>query len=592
MSNPPVVPPPARPSGASSTPSHHRGPHDVAITIDNDHDHHHHNSVLYNRFRHASERDVDFDHDVLHRGVRDAGRWAYGTIYVEVWVWNEHKTRLFRPPGGWWLDPVFHQQQHARLEQNVDGQQTTSGTTTTELSHREDCPLCQLTDPTLKTYVPALPLSIGEGLPGVLWAELEGAATSTSTERPSNSGASSRRRASIRDLRVPPQERPLVWRQVQSIANDPDQPFNPRLQLIAAQQTASQVGWAAAVKFNDAHGGLVMYFARSNISLERLRYPTNERYLRQSAAFIGSAYALRQPRQACIALRKEEMHAAVSHVKEKIREIGREALAAKLMKPTTSKRPTTAGTTTTIHPEHPPETTTTSTTTTCQDNRAWHFVSHHWTRILRKLQGGNAQPPPGFGWTQTAWTFTGVFLTLLMLTRTNVWIKEMWGDDKVIVLGPFGALMTLMYGLTQAPASQPRNALLGQTLSMAIAIGVSEIPDMPSWIKQSLATALAVTVMVKLGITHPPAGAAALLFATGNFGWYNFLACLIGNGLAVGAATLINDFNMDRQYPTYWGISDYKEKVQSTLFRYSKVDSSDEQETTKKEVEMPEMKKA
>ena len=126
--------------------------------------------------------------------------------------------------------------------------------------------------------------------------------------------------------------------------------------------------------------------------------------------------------------------------------------------------------------------------------------------------------------------------------------------------------MTLLYGLTAAPASQPRNALVGQSLYMSIAIGISKLP-LEDWIQQSLATALAVTAMVKLGVTHPPAGAAALLFATGKHGWYSVLACLMGNVLAVGAATLINDSNPERQYPTFWGVSllcDWQSKVAVT----------------------------
>jgi len=66
-----------------------------------------------------SEKDADnFDRDVLHRGVRDAGRWAYGTILVEAGVWNDRGTHMIRPPG-WWLDPVFHAQQHEQLKQKV-----------------------------------------------------------------------------------------------------------------------------------------------------------------------------------------------------------------------------------------------------------------------------------------------------------------------------------------------------------------------------------------------------------------------------------------------------------------------------------------
>jgi CBS-domain-containing membrane protein len=114
--------------------------------------------------------------------------------------------------------------------------------------------------------------------------------------------------------------------------------------------------------------------------------------------------------------------------------------------------------------------------------------------------------------------------------------------------------MTLLYGLTAAPASQPRNAILGQIVSLTIAICVGYADNLSIWMRQSLATALAVASMVKLGITHPPAGAAALICASGEYGWGSMLFVLIGNVIAICAATLINNWSDQRQYPSYWGV--------------------------------------
>jgi len=77
---------------------------------------------------------------------------------------------------------------------------------------------------------------------------------------------------------------------------------------------------------------------------------------------------------------------------------------------------------------------------------------------------------------------------------------------------------------------------------------------MSVWMQQSLATALSVAAMAKLGVTHPPAGAAALLFSTGQYDWGNMLFVLVGNIIAIGAATVINNFSDYRHYPTFWGL--------------------------------------
>lgn len=120
---------------------------------------------------------------------------------------------------------------------------------------------------------------------------------------------------------------------------------------------------------------------------------------------------------------------------------------------------------------------------------------------------------------------------------------------------PFGALATLHYGLTAAPASQPRNAILGQIISLTIAMAVGYGGDkIERYMRESLATALAITTMVRLGITHPPAGAAALIFSSGALDWTHVLMMIVGNVIAIGTATLVNNFSEKRQYPMYWGV--------------------------------------
>lgn len=119
---------------------------------------------------------------------------------------------------------------------------------------------------------------------------------------------------------------------------------------------------------------------------------------------------------------------------------------------------------------------------------------------------------------------------------------------------PFGALATLLYGLSAAPASQPRNVILGQLLALSISTGISRFDGLEIWMRQALATSLSVSAMSKLGVTHPPAGAAALIWASGRFRWAHVGTLLLGNLVAIGTATFINNVSDQRQYPTYWGI--------------------------------------
>jgi CBS-domain-containing membrane protein len=92
--------------------------------------------------------------------------------------------------------------------------------------------------------------------------------------------------------------------------------------------------------------------------------------------------------------------------------------------------------------------------------------------------------------------------------------------------------------------------------SISIALLIDSIDALKDHVsmKQALAVALAIAAMTKLGLTHPPAGAAALLFAGGGLGWTHLFALLIGNVVAIGMATAINNWSNKRQYPSYWGL--------------------------------------
>ncbi len=142
-------------------------------------------------------------------------------------------------------------------------------------------------------------------------------------------------------------------------------------------------------------------------------------------------------------------------------------------------------------------------------------------------------------------------IVVVVLSRFNVWIKE--NTKYAVVLGPFGAFITLQYALTMAPPSQPRNALLGQIVSLSIAHVIKIIPFLAIWIKQALAPSISIGAMALLGIVHPPAGASALVFVSGEYSFGTVCVTLFANMIAIGIAVLFNNTNEKRQYPTQWG---------------------------------------
>lgn len=196
------------------------------------------------------------------------------------------------------------------------------------------------------------------------------------------------------------------------------------------------------------------------------------------------------------------------------------------------------------------------------------YESSVWHCLVTKCLGGSPRkikPPAPFTWTETGWTFIGVAVTLFLIFGFNM----MWEDlfDKYnnksadsnnvkpmtgVVLGPFGALLTLQFGVTSAPLGQPRNILYGQISSLLIAFSVGSIEVLPVWFRQTLATVLAISFMVRYAIVHPPAGAAALLVSGERITCLSMGSTLIANIIAIVSATIINNMSSERQYPMSW----------------------------------------
>jgi hypothetical protein len=334
-------------------------------------------------------RQFAYDDTVLHRAVMDAGRWAFGTVLVEMWVLSEDRTCLFRPEGGWWIDPSFHSQ------------------------CGDKCQMCRIVNSQRDDYVPPAPLAPGEGLPGVLWRE-----TKRSGSRRGIQHSSEGRGGSIFPDAQPSDR--VAWRQVGMIANDPDQPWNPRLQLLASLG----LGWAAAVPFSFyGQQGIVVFMAREGVDLVRLQSPENEAYLKSASDFAGAAYALRAPRRNMVKARCDERAAAWRRMRIKIQVLVRMGISIDNIVEENAGHKLEVSATAELK----------------LGESAWK----HWLAIikekvqitLRKFRGGGSQPPPPFTLRQSLLTFIGCFSTLLLVTGLSFYLTEEDKLDYNIILG-------------------------------------------------------------------------------------------------------------------------------------------------------------
>ena len=114
-------------------------------------------------------------------------------------------------------------------------------------------------------------------------------------------------------------------------------------------------------------------------------------------------------------------------------------------------------------------------------------------------------------------------------------------------------IFVTLCGLSSAPASQPRNAVLGRSKGAgAIGVAFTNISESiaSTWIRRrAVGPAVAITTMVKWGIPHPPAGVHSVISSSRECGWeFYFFVSIV----SVVTVTLINNVSEKRRYPTFW----------------------------------------
>jgi len=129
------------------------------------------------------------------------------------------------------------------------------------------------------------------------------------------------------------------------------------------------------------------------------------------------------------------------------------------------------------------------------------------------------------------------------------------------MIASLGASAILDYNTIKSPLAQPRNQIIGHTISAivgtAIARGFQLTPDIfanYSWVTSAIACAVASVAMSMTNTVHPPGGATAILACTQSqiiaLGWMFPPIILLASTLMMVVACLFN--NTLRQYPTFW----------------------------------------
>ena len=169
------------------------------------------------------------------------------------------------------------------------------------------------------------------------------------------------------------------------------------------------------------------------------------------------------------------------------------------------------------------------------------------------------KPPPPMPNSECIWTFVGVFLTLLVVCSISEAINAFSHSNMyALPVGPFGAFATLIFGLTAAPPSQPRNAIYGTAIAGCTGLFVSIFPGNLHIFRIPLATCITVSLMGRAGVIHPPGGALAIIMASGKYHWGSILSYMLTLVPVIAISIVINNMNEKRKYPQYWNMMSKK----------------------------------
>ena len=478
----------------------------------------------------------------LLQALADTGNFSFGVSAIEFWVLNNKKTRLVRPEGAYWRDPAYEFPQYIDEESCKDA-------------------LRQLEDTTYEHYLEPRSLQLGIGLAGQLWAE------KTTTVRASEQsisdfgsfhGVGNRRRSSFSSftkdslLRLsfggagnnnnssPRTDEALIWRGLQFIACDPDHIPDERLKAFLK----AGLGKVAGCSFESPYSkGIALFYAKSDVKKEALEDQRNDEFLRRSVPMIGSMLALSdsmvdswENKQEDIALTQKLKNSAdfVTEILQSDEESQTDEECEIKVDPSLVKL--------------------------TKNNKPQRTVNRLWHRIVMMINktfdlDSSAKAPPPMPNSECIWTFVGSFLTLIAVTFTSQSLN-FWTDKQyAIPLGPMGALTTLLFGLSSAPASQPKSALYGPIIAGSTGLVLSYIPPYLFNLRLALSASVSITMMAKLGVVHPPAGAlAVMLVIDDEFHWGSLLQYVIGVIVAISLATVVNNLNEKRTYPQYWNM--------------------------------------
>ena len=142
--------------------------------------------------------------------------------------------------------------------------------------------------------------------------------------------------------------------------------------------------------------------------------------------------------------------------------------------------------------------------------------------------------------------FAGLFSIITIGILTLLTYKTSYG---IFLIASFGSSMVLLYGYPESPFAQPKNIFFGHLLTSLIGVIFVLLP-LPIFISIPFAVGIGVSLMIILGITHPPAGGNPIIVIIGGASFNYLLSPIIlGSIIVILFGIGLNRFIAKKKYP-------------------------------------------
>ncbi len=181
----------------------------------------------------------------------------------------------------------------------------------------------------------------------------------------------------------------------------------------------------------------------------------------------------------------------------------------------------------------------------------------NWLAAYAKKFRGGKRVPTKAATREVLWSAIGGVLGILAVYEIGKF-ETLPVLDSSFLIGSFGASAILLYGAPSSPFAQPRNVVVGHTLSAIVGVSCALLFSEFPAIAAALAVSVSLAIMLATNCVHPPGGATALTAVIGGEQihamqyWYVISPILIGVLTMLVVALLVNNLSRHRRYPEFW----------------------------------------